>query len=262
MSNKSKTQLKEWEEQGYHVLNVRTTVSKPYLHKKSGEIRTNGEKSPSVFGFIDKVTGVFTKSNKEYAPNKWEDYDFKGKVNYEHDGLGLRLGKQTEGEWIAVLDFDNFGNQVCQDFCDAFYVMNGDKHGWFKTSTVGNMAVLFDYTNCPSLIERLNGKVVCEGLEIMNNKGCQQVMPPTMTTCKREGKKVQAREWLCEKRIKYFSEGDANTVWLHSLLDKYQVKDVLHADKKRKPKVISAISSDSEDVLGLLIKTYKNINTS
>ena len=66
MSNQSKTQLKEWEEQGYHVLNVRTTVSKPYLHKKSGEIRTNGEKSPSVFGFIDKVTGVFTKSFVDY----------------------------------------------------------------------------------------------------------------------------------------------------------------------------------------------------
>lgn len=237
------TILKQWEVEGKHILNVRTDVSKPYLSKRTGKMEVMGEKTPSVFGFNDKVTGEFKKSNKQYAVKKWETYDFKDKVNYDHDGFAFRLGKQDTGEWYGVLDFDNFGSVVCQGFCDEFYKMSDDSNGWYKTSTVGNMAVLFDYTNCQSLIDRLDGKVVCEGLEIMNNIGCQQVMPPTMTTCKREGKKVQAREWLCDQPIKYFFEGDANCLWLHSLLDKYQEKKI---SKTKKTAVVSPSSSDDE----------------
>ena len=236
--------LKNWEAKGYQILNVRTENSIPYM--VNGKERCDGEKMPCIFGVWDNVTGKFKSTKKMYGVNKWESRDFNGKVNYDHNGFGLRLGEQADGLVLGVLDFDNFGSDMCKQYCDQFYEMCEDGNGWFKTSTIGNQGVLFDYSKCPMLIKRLNGKIVCDGLEIMNSKGCQQVMPPTMTTCKREKKKVQAREWHCDQPIKYFQEGDKFEGWLIGMLDKYQEHKVSPKKKEKVQNENAIITSEDE----------------
>jgi len=146
--------------------------------------------------------------------------------NYNSLKWGIKLGEQENGNFIGSLDFDIYNkdkNEDCEltkNIFNNFLLSRGDNDeygGLYTSSTKGNMNVLFDYTNCPTIknyVDQIGtAKFTWFGLEILL-KG-NQVIPPTQTTCKRTKTLGKPREFdNSEKPFCIITENDNNDNYL------------------------------------------------
>jgi hypothetical protein len=141
-------------------------------------------------------------------------------LDLSQSGFGLRLGIQGNNKKILSLDFDTVlkknGLYIdCEEtkkLLEEYKTISKNNDGFFKSSTKGNYNLLIDYTEATELEKILNSynknkfvKSGC-GLEILF-KGLQ-VIPPTITKCKRTGLKENQRTFLNNVYFKQIKDND------------------------------------------------------
>jgi len=150
------------------------------------------------------------------------------KLDLNNNKIGMRLGLQGNGKYILSLDFDCCSKDKetglyydCQetiDLLDKYYSMVGDDIGVFRSSTTGNKNILIDYSNTTTLKETIlnvsKNKIVKKkcGLELLI--GGNQVMPPTMTKCKKTKKFVTPRTFLSDTYFRVLTDDDPATKFI------------------------------------------------
>ena len=198
---------------------------------------------------VDKRTLVPSAIAYKSKSNEW----FRNQlVIHESCGYGIKCGRQDtkDNRYIVCLDFDIYVKETGLDCPIAkreFGLYNdrcGSEDGMYESSTDGNYNVLCDITNCAKLIEMCDGlpeffHPVGGGLEFQVTK--HQVIPPTMTPCKKSGKMDRRRE---------FSDDDAPFKVVEDFDNVYMMlfKYLEAGQKYRKSptRVITPTSSDSE----------------
>jgi hypothetical protein len=204
--------------------------------------------------------------------------DVKREHNYQSQLWGIRTGLHSNNRYIMSLDFDCCGKSVdgIRIGCDYTknkmkeYMDYGILDGMFESSTKGNMNVLIDYTNCPSLLTMLDGKSKFKkkdtDLEILFGSGHQQVIPPSTTKCKISGVAENKRKFLNSQPLLILNEETSNFDFIKSLFE----EEPQHIKKKQRigeiPNVVvsqqttDAMTTDDEhiDLLFNVIKNEKN----
>ena len=136
--------------------------------------------------------------------------------NYNSKLWGMRLGKQENGKCILSLDFDVY-NKTTNGDCEntkkilTEYLENcSSTAGMYSSSTDGNINVLIDYTNSPSIQEFVKQigqlKFTKHGLEIL--LGGNQVIPPSQTDCKKSKTLGNPRTFKNENEPFYIIENE------------------------------------------------------
>ncbi len=242
--------IKQLLSNGYDVMNV-ITERKSYISKTTGKEEWLNEKQPSKYG--------------TYGFKGWEKADHETMariIDLNHDGYGLRCGKQHNGRRIMSLDFDCCGNtdengirvgcektkQYLKEYKEVSGYENGVGDGMFHSSTTGNMNVLIDYTDCEKLVADIDNYTAGGKDNYQINVDClqillagNQVIPPTLTTNKMTGKKDKKRAFLeKEKPFRILTTDDDVYVWLINMM-----KAKLDAPIT-KPAIISPNTSDDE----------------
>lgn len=175
----------------------------------------------SIFNVgIDKAP-INSKGRKM---GKWISMSYDELVkehNYDCNLWGMKMGLQENNRMIMSLDFDvcgkknSIGERIgcshTQEKLDEYLKSIDRMDGMFSSSTQGNMNVLIDYTNIPSiyeLVKTLNtNKTTFHDLEIL--MGGNQVIPPTQTNCKITGVLGQARCFKNEEPFYVLNENDS-----------------------------------------------------
>ena len=169
--------------------------------------------------------------------NKMSHEDLIKKLDLGIEKIGIRLGVQGNGKNILSLDFD-LCNKIngeyinCEEtknLLDHYYECNNNnEEGMYNSSTTNNKNVLVDYTNTTELKNRIlncgRAKIVkpeC-GFELL--LGGSQVIPPTMTKCKKSNQFLYPRKFLTDKPIKIISDDDPTCKFILEWFDKCQVK--------------------------------------
>ena len=172
--------------------------------------------------------------------NKMSHEDLIKKLDLGIEKIGIRLGVQGNGKNILSLDFD-LCNKIngeyinCEEtknLLDHYYECNNNnEEGMYNSSTTNNKNVLVDYTNTTELKNRIlncgRAKIVkpeC-GFELL--LGGSQVIPPTMTKCKKNNQFLYPRKFLTDKPIKIISDDDPTCKFILEWFDKCQVKTTL-----------------------------------
>ena len=187
-------------------------------------IKTIVSKKFSIFNVgIDKAP-VNRKGKKM---GKWISMSFDDLVkqhNYNHNLWGMKMGVHENGRMIMSLDFDvcgkknSIGERIgCSHTLEKLneYINNVNRFdGMFMSSTKGNMNVLIDYTDIPSiyeLIKTLNtAKTTYHELEIL--MGGNQVIPPTQTNCKITGALGNPRCFKNDEPFYVLDESDSYVI--------------------------------------------------
>jgi len=160
--------------------------------------------------------------------NKMPHDELIKKLNLNNNKIGMRLGLQGNGKYILSLDFDCCSKDDetgiyhdCQetiDLLDKYYSMVGDDIGVFRSSTTGNKNVLIDYSNTTTLKEMIlnetKNKIVRKGCGLELLIGGNQVMPPTMTKCKKTKKFVTPRTFLSDTYFRVLTDDDPATKFI------------------------------------------------
>jgi hypothetical protein len=178
--------------------------------------------------------------------------------NYDLLLWGIRCGKHCNNRIIMSLDFDCCGqkNKItgeregCKYTQDklAEYLAFDITDGLFSSSTRGNMNVLIDYTNCPTLIELVQSRQLSKfkrsgtDLEILLGSGHQQVIPPSQTNCKITKTLGNARRFLGDKPMLVLYEDMPVFPFIMELL-----KEPARTVKNTKKKETTVCNSSSND---------------
>jgi len=132
--------------------------------------------------------------------------------NYSSNLWGMPMGRHSNGRYIMSLDFDccgkkdevtkeRVGCRYTQDKFNEYLLAADTQNGMFSSSTEGNMNILIDYSNCPTLIARIESLKTCkfaiEDLEVL--LGGYQAIPPSATTSKITGTITRARQFLTKE---------------------------------------------------------------
>ena len=152
----------------------------------------------------------------------------KIELDNNNNKFGLRLGVQGNGKNILSLDFDCCSKNKdtdqyvdCKptiDLLDKYYSMVGDDAGVFRSSTTGNKNILIDYSDTTTLKEM----ILSQPLAKIQKDGCHlellmkgnQVIPPTMTKCKKTNKFVTARTFLSDTYFRVLTDNDPATKFI------------------------------------------------
>ena len=233
--------LKQLVKEGYDIIGVRHSASN-YTDNK-GNVKTLVEKSP-YNGNGGSMKGWEKMTHDELVKT----------LNFNYKGYGLRTGLQGNKKYLMTLDFDCFDKKTQTDAKQCIewknqWVSYGILDGAFDSSTVGNMNVIVDYTAIDSLMEILKGKKQICGLEMLVDNTSQQVVPPTMTTDKISGLKLQARKWRSEKPIFVLTE--EHTDHIEFIKSCYTYNDV-------KVKVNAKVKPVINEVINEVIETINN----
>ena len=215
-----------------------------------------------------------------YTLNGWSEMsaiDAQKEHNYNSSLWGIRAGLHSNNRYIMSLDFDCCGKSVngvrvgCEYTKTKLkeYMEFGIWDGMFSSSTKGNMNVLVDYTNCPSLQLILNGKSKFKrkdtDLEILFGTGHQQVIPPSTTKCKISGIAENKRVFLNSQPLLVLNEETEIFVFIKSLFD--EEPKAIKTNSKTKTKNVTVVeakqlttaSFETEDeYLDLLFNVIKN----
>jgi len=216
--------------------------------------------------------------------SNWESItaeEARAQHNYNSTLWGIRCGRHGNGRVIMSLDFDCCGQKDasgkrmgCQYTKDKLsqYLEFGVSDGLFSSSTAGNMNVLVDYTNCPTLIELVESQKLSKfkqtktDLEILLGSGHQQVIPPSQTTCKITGTLGDARKFIGGSPILILSETMPLFPFILSLLQKKE-EDKKTVVKKNNnimkilpevPKPAAEVLDFEDQYLDLLFNVIKN----
>jgi len=168
----------------------------------------------------------------------------KREHNMESNLWGMRMGKQENGRYIMTLDFDCCGeaDKTTGERMGCSYTKRKldeyanivDKHdGWYCSSTKGNANVLIDYTNVPEIIskvEQVGSKIKIGELEVLMGNKHQQVIPPSITTCKIQQKACQARAFKNDEPFYVLTEDSPVYPFILGLFAEYS------ASKQKSPK--------------------------
>ena len=186
-----------------------------------------------------------------------EEYQARYDVNAK--GSGIYVGKQANGEYVLMLDFDCCGETHILNGCEETVkrlvefqtLLNGNVAGSFSASTKGNANWLVQYTDCPELIEkiaRLGGKIEYASLEICLKWNC--VLPPTMTKCKITGKFDNHRKWTDPSQpFLNLTVGDDAYNWIMNLIDGKLKPKTIPIKKQVTAIVVSESESDPEVIV-------------
>ena len=164
------------------------------------------------------ITKAPVKKNGKKMSN-WETKSYTELVaehNYHSNLWGLRLGQQENGKCILSLDFDKYSKKTGEDCLetkkklDEYLLKCSSDNGIYTSSTDGNMNVLVDYTNSPTIKKYIEKIEKCKfdhfGLEILL-KG-NQVIPPSQTTCKKTKTLGKPRAFKNPAEIFYIIENE------------------------------------------------------
>ena len=190
------------------------------------------------------ASGKYAKApiNKKATPmTDWEKMtceQLKQEHNYNSLFWGMRMGLQENGKRVLSLDFDccgkenkekteRVGCQYTKDKLKTFEELIDVKNGMFTSSTKGNMNVLIDYTDCPTiikLVEQVSAyKFKLEEFEIL--LGGNQVIPPSATTCKITKQKGNPRTFYTEEPFYILTEESAIYDFVKELFDEHLQKN-------------------------------------
>lgn len=229
---------------GFDVFNVFTQDSNWVT--KDGKPMKNCAKTPCKHG--------------RYAFKGWEKAshdELKDAINYNHDGFGLRLGKQHNQCRIMSLDFDICGDKNAEakrigcseteKLWDQYRAGAEIMDGAFTSSTAGNYNVLIDYTACDDIIDLIDkigiAKIGKYHLEVL--LAGNQVIPPTATICKHTGKLGKPRTFMTETPFKIITCSD----WVHTFIKTLLEEYIMNNEPKQKmivKRVMSATVSESD----------------
>jgi phage/plasmid-associated DNA primase len=169
---------------------------------------------------------------------KWNDLTYDELLkhhNYNSTLWGMRLGLQHNGRKIMSLDFDICGDKdkngnrmgcpYTEEKLDEYLKNINRMDGMYSSSTAGNMNVLIDYTDCSvinDLVKKINSnKTNYHHLEILFS--CNQVIPPSATTCKKTLRVDNPRTFLNDKPFYIINDNDTFIIdFISSLLNQKQ----------------------------------------
>lgn len=213
--------------------------------------------SPFIRSLVEQGFSLFNVGLNKKPVNKdgygWDGWETKtyAELCANHTPTstrwGMHVGKQENGRYIMSLDFDIYDENSKDDEVDKLWKRYSEncknENGLYSSSTEGNMNVLVDYTNSPTikaLIEKhcpTGCKFTVGKMEIILKRN--QIIPPTQTPCKRT-KKTQLgnpRTFKNPDEPFYVIEDDENdfTVqFIMELFDKKYGKKATSSTLKRK----------------------------
>ena len=208
----------------------------------------------SKFKIFNVSEGKAPINKAGYGMGGWEKKTFDELVkehNYKCNRWGLSLGEQENGRCIMSLDFDIYSKSVngdCEDtkaLLTEYLAKCENQNGMYSSSTLGNMNVLVDYTNCgkiKELFKKIGGfKFQKDGLEILI-KG-NQVIPPTQTNCKRTKTLGNPRTFKIPDEPFYIINDDDDDDFTYQFVKRLCDEKLLEnqpqpKNKKRKPEPI------------------------
>ena len=141
--------------------------------------------------------------------NKWQETTVEmSKANIDYSktsNFSIRTGPIDENTTVFALDFDMF-NKTTETQDDSIgkkrtELLGTEYNGMYKSGTCGNTVTLV-HSAVPEINDLLKSipqnKIVWKGkadgdIEILKGRGCQVVIPPSSTICKRHKK-------ICKKR--------------------------------------------------------------
>jgi phage/plasmid-associated DNA primase len=140
------------------------------------------------------------------------------KCDRNNGATGIITGRQDDGTWLMVLDFDCCGKKVdgarvpcqyTQDKLIQYRQFRERDDGFYASSTEGNYGILIDITHCDavqSILPTDKGSGGAYSLEVFwNDKGVG--LPPCPSLCKTTGK-WRPRQWEAEKPILVLTNED------------------------------------------------------
>ncbi len=180
--------------------------------------------------------------------NKMSHEDLIKKLDLGIEKIGIRLGEQGNGKNILSLDFD-LCNKVNGEYVDCeetkqlldyyYKCNNNNEEGMYTSSTINNKNVLVDYTNTTELKDKI---LNCKKVKIVKKDcgfelllGGNQVIPPTMTKCKKSNQFLYPRKFLTDKPIKIINDDDPTCKFILEWFDKCEV---IKTEKKTTPKKV------------------------
>ena len=146
--------------------------------------------------------------------------DVKPYLDLKSDKWGIRTGIQPNCKYIIALDFDlwikvNKEYEECHNtrkLYKEFEGLNIEKHGLFSSSTENNKGCIVDITDCQELIEliEIDGRAKIQKQNYCLELFCggNLVLPPTITTCKINNKKLYRRTFLSDTNILVLKPGN------------------------------------------------------
>lgn len=175
----------------------------------------------------EKYALLNVKETKAPVHKDWETKtadQLQREYNMNSRLWGMRMGKQDNGHYIMSLDFDACGKadpktkerlgceytkKKLAEYCGIADVEDNGYDGFFDSSTDGNANVLIDYTDAPEIrkmVEEIGSKFKVYELEVLLGNGHQQVIPPTLTQCKRRGEKWRPRMFATDEPFYIMTE--------------------------------------------------------
>jgi phage/plasmid-associated DNA primase len=145
--------------------------------------------------------------------------DLSYKCDRTNGKTGIITGRQDDGTWLMVLDFDccgkkdKDGKRIKCDYTQQKLIeyrqFRERDDGFYASSTEGNYGILIDITRCEP-VQRLfpqdKGSASAESLEVFwNDKGVG--LPPCPSQCKMTGR-FRPRQWEAENPILVLTQDD------------------------------------------------------
>jgi len=195
-----------------------------YFTEKDIIIFNSLKKNPKAHPFVGHELKNITKDISKRFLND----ENNNKLNL--NALQILTGSHND-KYIIVLDFDIYDkdtNTNCENTYELYkqYIeICQSQDGMYKSSTDINKNVIIDITDCKKLKRRLidiyghKQKITIHGLELM--KGQNQVIPPTISSCKKT-KKNKKRAFLTDEYILNINEEHNVCDYLHTLIDYYE----------------------------------------
>lgn len=206
--------------------------------------------------FMDENFLIYNVKNKTpsvgYGENGWSHISIENVKEYwdfNNPNWGMRTGLQPNGKYIIGLDFDMWykngstyvESENTRKLINEFKTKTDKLDGFFDSSTINNVGIFVDISNCKDIINLLLkiSKNIFSApnyhLEIMN--GHNFLIPPSTTKCK-----ISNREDRCRKFM--------NDKYLYELTDKSPIYSLIYdyikscCSDKEKEKTFNKICRD------------------
>jgi len=205
-----------------------------------------------LFNVNDKKAPI---NKKGHAMPKWIELSFE-QLCQEHNWnsllWGMKMGKHENGRFILSIDFDccgkkntlgeRIGCQFTKDKLNEWKSQVQNFDGMYSSSTDGNANILIDYTNCPTIIQKVQQlnktKFKIEELEVL--LGGNQVIPPSSTISKITLEMGNPRQFLSNNMFYILTEQDIMYNYVLDLFPKEKI--IVKKEKKEKPNLNEIIT--------------------
>ena len=180
--------------------------------------------------------------------------------NMESSRWGMRMGLQENGRYIMSLDFDCCGQEdkstkkrkgceYTKNKLKEYLEITDTENGIYNSSTEGNMNVLVDYSNLQKIreyVQQIGSKFKLEGMEVLLGNKHQQVIPPSTTKCKINGKVFIQRKFHNNEPFNVVTEGSVVYPFILGLFEEHLHKNPNKISKLNVDEITNAVVYNTE----------------